>query len=518
MADLIKKIKIKKQDGTFTDYIPIGADAINVETSDGESVELKLNKKPYCYDTIANMKADNKLKAGDICQTLGYNNFNDGDSGKYKIVNDSQLVNDGINIINLNNGLKAVLIKENSKYEKKGMWGISRNIIDNIHHLIYSDDGIHWNYVGNAIDVTMADPSAVCEINGVFYYIGDGYYRFSLDLKNWSDKQFFLTNPTYSRVWASSFFYDKLTDKIYAYSAFQYSNETIITPSGGTSYKFKIVVQEGVQNENGTITFGNAQDLYYDSSRSYIDPYVIYDSVWGYMIAIKDEGASTVSIYNMTNPLTVTTLKITIKGIGIEAPQLLTDGQGNIFCYVDDYNLYPNAITGVSTLPKTQGVIRLSTKEKIIESPVALQQIIYSPLTFRHMGVALCSDKAYYLLKQIGISCVPSMQQRLVNWEGKKELREITTDGTYTIVNHPHIVYQIGSNTLSQKTTVTLNLKSVFKDEPFKLLLNNCEITWSGDIPSWWTYQQHFINNDKMFDYKELPLLQGGVTRPIINI
>ena len=45
MADLIKKIKIKKQDGTFTDYIPIGAEASNVNTEDGLSVENKLKKK-----------------------------------------------------------------------------------------------------------------------------------------------------------------------------------------------------------------------------------------------------------------------------------------------------------------------------------------------------------------------------------------------------------------------------------------------------------------------------------------
>ena len=47
MSDRIKKIKVKKQDGTFSDYIPIGADAENIDTTDGESVQLKLNKKPY---------------------------------------------------------------------------------------------------------------------------------------------------------------------------------------------------------------------------------------------------------------------------------------------------------------------------------------------------------------------------------------------------------------------------------------------------------------------------------------
>lgn len=38
MADLIKKIKIKKQDGTFTDYIPIGAEADNINFDNGYSL------------------------------------------------------------------------------------------------------------------------------------------------------------------------------------------------------------------------------------------------------------------------------------------------------------------------------------------------------------------------------------------------------------------------------------------------------------------------------------------------
>ena len=110
MADLIKKIKIKKQDGTFTNYIPIGADAVNVETSDGESVELKLNKKLYYYNSVADMKADNKLKVGDTCQTLGYYSANDGGTGLYKIVDDNSLVDDGGSVHTLANGLNAKLV------------------------------------------------------------------------------------------------------------------------------------------------------------------------------------------------------------------------------------------------------------------------------------------------------------------------------------------------------------------------------------------------------------------------
>ena len=109
MANLIKKIKIKKQDGTFSDYIPIGAEAENVNV-DGESVKVKLAKKPYYYDTVADMKADAKLKVGDMAITLGYYEPNDGGSGQYNITN---IRNINKYQENLNNGLYANLIVEN---------------------------------------------------------------------------------------------------------------------------------------------------------------------------------------------------------------------------------------------------------------------------------------------------------------------------------------------------------------------------------------------------------------------
>ena len=106
MSDLIKKIKIKKQDGTFTDYIPIGAEAQNVSTSDGDSVQLKLNKKPYYYNSIADMKADTKLKAGDMVKTLGYYEPNDGGGANYYITDIEDLKKYQIRT----NGLFATLI------------------------------------------------------------------------------------------------------------------------------------------------------------------------------------------------------------------------------------------------------------------------------------------------------------------------------------------------------------------------------------------------------------------------
>ena len=68
MAELIKKVKIKKQDGTFTNYIPLGADAANVKTTSGESVQTILNrlkqKKVNCYDSISSI--DDNVDVGEV--------------------------------------------------------------------------------------------------------------------------------------------------------------------------------------------------------------------------------------------------------------------------------------------------------------------------------------------------------------------------------------------------------------------------------------------------------------------
>ena len=115
--DRIKKLKIKKQDGTFSDYVPIGADAENIDTTDGESVQLKLNKKPYYYDTVAAMKADTKLKIGDMAVTLGYYSVNDGGAAEYRIVE-----NDNDNYCELlnNNLLAKIIIKKSMNIKQFG--------------------------------------------------------------------------------------------------------------------------------------------------------------------------------------------------------------------------------------------------------------------------------------------------------------------------------------------------------------------------------------------------------------
>lgn len=60
MADKIKKIKIKQADGNFGDYIPLGADAANVDLTDGSNVETAIDniktqlEEPIEYTEINN--------------------------------------------------------------------------------------------------------------------------------------------------------------------------------------------------------------------------------------------------------------------------------------------------------------------------------------------------------------------------------------------------------------------------------------------------------------------------------
>ena len=177
MADLIKKIKIKKQDGTFTDYIPIGAEAQNVSTSDGDSVQLKLNKKPYYYDTVADMKADTKLKTGDMAITLGYYSVNDSGAGKYKIVNSSSSYYE-----TLDNSLKAELIINKNMNPK--MFGAVGNNTDDLIYINrciqYSDSMILTEDYKVSSDIVVTKPIIIDGKNHIIELIDGGALTDSL--------------------------------------------------------------------------------------------------------------------------------------------------------------------------------------------------------------------------------------------------------------------------------------------------------------------------------------------------
>lgn len=72
--------------------------------------KIKDEKAVRSYESIAQMKADRKLKEGYHVKTKGYYEANDGGHGEYVIVDDDTLVSDGGSIHVLTNGLRAKLI------------------------------------------------------------------------------------------------------------------------------------------------------------------------------------------------------------------------------------------------------------------------------------------------------------------------------------------------------------------------------------------------------------------------
>lgn len=88
-----------------------------------------MQKKIYQFSDIATMKKCN-LKVGEVCETLGYYTVNDLGGSKYYIIDDDSLIEDGGNIHNLDNGLKAKLIVENNCVNIKQFGAIGDGVSD----------------------------------------------------------------------------------------------------------------------------------------------------------------------------------------------------------------------------------------------------------------------------------------------------------------------------------------------------------------------------------------------------
>lgn len=179
MSDRIKKIKVKKADGSMTDYIPIGVDAENVDFDNGYkldnivgsinpdesgSIAAQLSKSIRYYDCVADMKADTTLNGGGAARTLGYYEPGDGGDAIYNIVEDNTLVDDGGSVHDLDNGLKAMLIIINNIINVKqfGVYG------DNIH----DDTAKIQKALNKATNITAYFPIGTYLISDALYFKG----------------------------------------------------------------------------------------------------------------------------------------------------------------------------------------------------------------------------------------------------------------------------------------------------------------------------------------------------------
>ena len=118
-----EKIDIRSEIKNKFENYPIYYDSdnsIRVFTEKGtisldESYQLTEEKDTSIYkENVAELKASEDVKEGDIVYTLGYYTRADNGESKYVISADETLVGDDGKVIQLNNGLKAVLQIENN--------------------------------------------------------------------------------------------------------------------------------------------------------------------------------------------------------------------------------------------------------------------------------------------------------------------------------------------------------------------------------------------------------------------
>lgn len=109
IASQLKKIDEKVNINDIIDNLNTEQSNKPLSAKQGYELNVRLNKKPYYYNTVADMKADTGLKIGDMAITLGYYQINDGGGAEYRIVN-GQHTDDGGSYHKINNNLFAELI------------------------------------------------------------------------------------------------------------------------------------------------------------------------------------------------------------------------------------------------------------------------------------------------------------------------------------------------------------------------------------------------------------------------
>lgn len=127
--------EIKQQYPNYSVYYDSN-NSIKIYTDNGtlkinQSFDIENDTTGYIYkENVEELKASQELKEGDIVYTLGYYTKADNGEAKYLISSDESLVGDNGKIIELNNGLKAVLQMENDTVTVEQFGAHGNGIID----------------------------------------------------------------------------------------------------------------------------------------------------------------------------------------------------------------------------------------------------------------------------------------------------------------------------------------------------------------------------------------------------
>ena len=124
VKDLLKELIEIDMRGWIEDYLK------TLYGLELKELEEQLQQKPYQYNSLSDMKSDNRLTNGMSAITLGYANPNDGGGGTYKIKSASTKQSNNGNVVALNNGNFAFLQTEPCIYHIEQWGGIAGQLCD----------------------------------------------------------------------------------------------------------------------------------------------------------------------------------------------------------------------------------------------------------------------------------------------------------------------------------------------------------------------------------------------------
>lgn len=245
----------------------------------------------HTYDTVADLKADAKLKAGNHVQTKGYTTTGDGGHGTYIIVDDNTLVDNGGSIHELNNGLMGVLINDGEVNIKQfGAYG----------------DGTHNDTMAfvKALEIAMdtnknvfipsgtflVDPNVFQMVSRLGTYNdltlrGNGKSQSILKLNNTTTDQYF-SNSTSKQLYAELNFYD------IAFTGNDNTANGFYCYSTGTEKRFRFY----------NCNFNNLSNVLYCAGTGNADMHRFYNCtavIYGNFLTLDNAQSVNIELYGM---------------------------------------------------------------------------------------------------------------------------------------------------------------------------------------------------------------------------
>lgn len=186
-----------------------------------------------------------------------------------------------------------------------------------------------------------SDASNLFERNGILYYPQDSHSDIyaTTDGETWNEGYGTgFPSPLDPKwlQWAPMLFEDA-SGNVKMAIARQYNDSTLTNAIGSTTHNFRIDVFDCTVADDGKITIGSGYTTVLGTG-SHIDPYIVYDPQYGYVMACKNESTCLIEVYQGAS-LSNMSLAVTTRLVGCEAPKLIS-GDGSLTLYYEGYSLY----------------------------------------------------------------------------------------------------------------------------------------------------------------------------------